>query len=153
MDRIGSAFESCVAQMRDRLGANAVPLQIPLGKEETFKGVIDLVLMKAYVFHDETLGAEFETIDIPAEYQEAAKKARDFLIEKVAEHDEQLMSKFIEGHEPSLQELKAGIRKATIAIKILPIICGTSYKNKGGQQLLDAVVDYLPAPMDVPAII
>jgi len=153
MDRVGAAFESCVEQMHDRLGANAVPLQLPLGKEDTFKGLIDLVKMKAAVFHDETLGAQYDETDIPAEYQEAAKKARDFLIEKVAEHDDQLMSKFIEGHEPSFQELQAGIRKATIGIKILPIICGSSYKNKGVQQLLDAVVDYLPAPMDVPAII
>ncbi|OGW79490.1 MAG: translation elongation factor G [Omnitrophica bacterium RIFCSPLOWO2_12_FULL_44_17] len=152
MDRIGSAFESCVAQMRDRLGANAVPLQIPLGKEETFKGVIDLVLMKAYVFHDETLGAEFETIDIPAEDQEAAKKARDFLIEKVAEHDDHVMSKYIEGQPVSTEELMAGIRKATISIQITPVMCGASYKNKGIQQLLDAVVDYLPSPKDVPAI-
>jgi len=152
MDRVGAAFESCVEQMRDRLGANAVPLQLPLGKEDTFKGLIDLVTMKAAVFHDETLGAQYDETDIPAEYQEAAKKAREFLIEKVAEHDDKLMSKFIEGHEPSFQELQAGIRKATIGIKILPVICGSSYKNKGVQQILDAVVDYLPAPMDVPAI-
>ncbi len=152
MDRVGAAFESCVEQMRDRLGANVVPLQLPLGKEDTFKGIIDLVKMKAAVFHDETLGAQYDEVDIPAEYLEAAKKAREFLIEKVAEHDDQLMSKFIEGHEPSFQELKAGIRKATIVIEILPVICGASYKNKGVQQLLDTVVDYLPAPTDVPAI-
>ena len=152
MDRVGAAFESCVEQMRDRLGANVVPLQLPLGKEDTFKGIIDLVKMKAAVFHDETLGAQYDEVDIPAEYLEAAKKAREFLIEKVAEHDDQLMSKFIEGHEPSFQELKAGIRKATIVIEILPVICGASYKNKGVQQLLDTVVDYLPAPIDVPAI-
>ncbi len=152
MDRVGAAFESCVEQMRDRLGANVVPLQLPLGKEEFFKGIIDLVKMKAAVFHDETLGADFDEIDIPPEYLEAAKKAREFMIEKVAEHDDQLMHKFIEGHDPSLEELKAGIRKATMAIKILPVICGSSYKNKGVQQLLDTVVDYLPAPMDVPAI-
>jgi len=152
MDRVGAAFESCVEQMKDRLGANAVPLQIPLGKEDTFKGVIDLVKMKAYVFHDETLGAEFEEMDIAPEYQEAAKKAHDFMVEKVAEHDDDLMHKFIEGHVPTLAELQAGIRKATVALKITPVMCGSAYKNKGIQQLLDAVVDYLPAPVDVPAI-
>ena len=150
MDRVGADFQACVDQMRDRLGANAVPLQLPLGKEDFFKGVIDLVTMKAAVFHDETLGAQYDEVDIPAEYQEAAKKAREFLIEKVAEHDDQLMHKFVEGQAPTLQELKAGIRKATIGIYILPIICGSSYKNKGVQQLLDTVVDYLPAPLDVP---
>ncbi len=153
MDRVGAAFEDCVAQMKDRLGANAVPLQLPLGKEDYFKGIIDLVKMKAAVFHDETLGAAYDETDIPAEYLDAAKKAREFLIEKVAEHDENLMNKFLEGHEPTVQELQAGIRKATIAIAILPIICGSSYKNKGVQQLLDCVVDYLPAPKDVEAII
>lgn len=152
MDRVGAAFESCVEQMRDRLGANAVPLQLPFGKEDTFKGVIDLVKWKAAVFHDETLGAEYDEVDIPAEYQEAAKKALEFLIEKVAEHDDQLMHKFVEGEKPTLAELKAGIRRATVGIKILPVICGSSYKNKGVQQLLDAVVDYLPAPLDIPAI-
>ncbi|OGW87000.1 MAG: translation elongation factor G [Omnitrophica bacterium RIFCSPLOWO2_01_FULL_45_10b] len=151
MDRVGADFWACVEQMRDRLGANAVPLQLPLGKEDFFKGVIDLVTMKAAVFHDETLGAQYDEVDIPAEYQEAAKKAREFLVEKVAEHDDQLMHKFVEGQMPTPQELMAGIRKATIKIEILPIICGSSYKNKGVQQLLDTVVDYLPAPLDVPS--
>ena len=153
MDRTGAAFEDCVAQMKDRLGANVVPLQLPLGKEEHFLGIIDLVKMKAAVFHDDTLGAAYDETDIPAEYMEAAKKAREYMIEKVAEHDESLMNKFLEGHEPTVAELQAGIRKATIAIAILPIICGSSYKNKGVQQLLDCVVDYLPAPKDVEAII
>jgi elongation factor G len=152
MDRTGAAFESCVEQMRDRLGANTVPLQIPLGKEENFTGVIDLVKMKAYVFHDDTLGAEFEEVDIPAEYQETAKKARDFMIEKVAEHDDGLMHKFIEGQMPTEKELKAGIRQATVKLQITPVMCGSAYKNKGIQQLLDAVVAYLPAPADVSGI-
>jgi elongation factor G len=152
MDRVGADFDSCVSQFKERLGANAVPLQIPLGAEDGFKGVIDLVAMKAYVFKDETLGSEFETTEIPAEYQEAAKKGHDQVVEKVAEHDDALMSKFIEGKAPTLEELKAGIRKATIAIKILPVLCGSAYKNKGVQQLLDCVVDYLPSPVEVPAI-
>jgi len=150
MDRVGAAFEDCVTQMRDRLGANAIPIQLPLGKEDLFKGIIDLVNMKAAVFHDETLGAQYDEVDIPAEYAEAAKKAREFLIEKVAEHDDQLMHRFVEGEEPSVEELKAAIRRATVVIQILPVICGSSYKNKGVQQLLNAVVDYLPAPLDVP---
>ena len=150
MDRVGAAFEECVSQMRERLGANAIPIQLPLGKEEGFKGIIDLVKMKAAVFHDETLGAQYDEAEIPAEYAEAAKKAHEFLIEKVAEHDDQLMHKFVEGQTPSVDEISAAIRRATVAIHILPVICGSSYKNKGVQQLLDAVVDYLPAPPDVP---
>ena len=153
MDRTGAAFEDCVAQMKDRLGANTVPLQLPLGKEEHFLGIIDLVKMKACVFHDETLGAAFDETEIPAEYMAAAKKAREYMIEKVAEHDDALMNKFLEGKEPTFEELQAGIRKATIGIHILPVICGSSYKNKGVQQLLDSVVDYLPAPKDVEAIV
>jgi elongation factor G len=152
MDRTGANFEVAVKSMRDRLAANAVPLQIPLGQEDQFKGVIDLVRMKAYVFHDETLGAKFDEVEIPAEYAEAAKKAREFLIEKASEHDDVLMHKFIEGHTPTEAELKAAIRKSTVAIQITPVLCGSSLKNKGVQQVLDAVVDYLPAPSDIPAI-
>ncbi len=149
MDRTGAAFEDCVKQMKDRLGAHALPLQIPIGKEENFKGVVDLIRMKAYVFPDETLGAQFDEVEIPAELQEAAKHAREHLIEKVSEHDDDLMHIFIEGKSPSVEQLQSGIRKATIGLKITPVLCGTAYKNKGIQQLLDAVVDYLPAPADV----
>ena len=152
MDRTGAEFERNVQQMRDQLAANAVPIQLPLGREEHFKGVIDLVEMKAYVFHDETLGAKFDTEEIPQEYTEQAKKAREFMIEKLSEHDDVLMNKFIEGHQPNNQEIKAAIRKTTIALTVTPVICGSSLKNKGVQQLLDAVVDYLPAPNDLPPI-
>lgn len=152
MDRTGAEFEKNLDQMRDQLAANAVPLQYPLGREDKFKGIIDLLIMKAYVFNDESLGAKFETVDIPAEYLEVSKKAREFMIEKVAEHDDSMMHKFIEGHEPSVEELKKGIRAATIAIKITPVICGSALKNKGVQHLLDAVVDYLPSPKDTPSI-
>jgi elongation factor G len=152
MDRTGAEFEVNVQQMRDQLGANAVPIQIPYGREEKMKGVIDLVAMKAYVFNDETLGAKFDTVDIPAELKEEAKKAREFMIEKIAEHDDALMNKFIEGHEPTIDELKKAIRHATIALKVTPVIVGSALKNKGVQQLLDAVVDYLPSPKDTPAI-
>ncbi len=152
MDRTGANFEGAVASMRERLGANAVPIQLPYGKEDQFKGVIDLVRMKAYVFLEETLGAKFDTTDIPAEYAEQAKKARDFMIEKVSEHDDALMHKFIEGQAPTEAEIMAGIRKATVAIQITPVLCGSALKNKGVQMLLDAVVDYLPSPKEVPAM-
>jgi elongation factor G len=152
MDRTGAEFERNLDQMRDQLGANVVPIQLPLGREEHFKGVIDLVEMKAYLFHDETLGAKFDIEEIPAEYAEKAKKAHDYMVEKVAEHDEALMHKFIEGQEPTVEEVKKALRAATIALKLTPVIVGSSLKNKGVQQLLDAVVDYLPAPIDVPAI-
>ncbi len=152
MDRVGAAFEDDVAMMRERLNANAVPIQIPLGKEENFKGIIDLVRMRTYLFHDEMLGAEFDDAEIPADYMETAKKAREFMIEKIAEFDDAVMHKFIEGQEPTLGEVKAAIRKATITLKITPIICGSSYKNKGVQQLLDCVIDYLPSPKEVPSV-
>jgi elongation factor G len=152
MDRVGADFEAAVHSIRNRLGANAVPLQLPLGQEDQFKGVIDLIRMKAYVFHDETLGAKFDETEIPAEYQEKVKKAREFMIEKVSEHDDALMHKFIEGHIPTEAELGATLRKATTAIQLTPVLCGSSLKNKGVQMLLDAVVDYLPSPKDVPAI-
>ena len=152
MDRTGANFESAVHSMWDRLGANAVPLQIPLGKEDQFKGVIDLIRMRAYVFRDETLGAKFDEVEIPVEFSEQAKKAREFMVEKVSEHDDSLMHKFIEGHAPTEAEIKAGIRKATVALKMTPVLCGSSLKNKGVQMLLDAIVDFLPSPEDVSAI-
>ncbi len=152
MDRVGANFEGAVHSMRERLGANAVPLQLPLGKEDQFKGVIDLIRMKAYVFKEETLGAKFDEEEIPTEYVEAAKKAREYLVEKASEHDDALMHKFIEGHAPTEAELKAAIRKSTVAIQLTPVLCGSALKNKGVQQVLDAVVDYLPAPNDVLSI-
>ncbi len=152
MDRIGADFETAVAQMKERLGANAIPIQLPMGREDSFKGVIDLVKMKAMVFHDEALGSKYDEEEIPETMRDAAQKAHDHLVEKVSEHDEHLMGKFIEGHKPTVEELRAAIRKATIGIKIVPVICGSSFKNKGVQQLLDAVVDYLPAPVDIEAI-
>ncbi len=152
MDRTGAEFEKNIEQMKDQLGANAVPIQLPYGREEHFKGIIDLVTMKAYIFHDETLGAKFDTTDIPADYLEKAKKAREFMIEKAAEHDDALMHKFIEGQEPTVEEIRKALRAGTISLKLTPVIVGSSLKNKGVQQLLDAVVDYLPAPIDIPAI-
>jgi len=152
MDRVGANFEGAVQSMRERLGTNAVPVQIPLGKEDQFKGVIDLIRMKAYVFREETLGAKFDEVEIPAEYRETAEKMREFMIEKVSEHDDVLMHKFIEGQTPTEAEIKAGIRKATVAIQLTPVLCGSSLKNKGVQMLMDAVVDYLPSPKDLPPV-
>ncbi len=152
MDRTGAEFEKNVQQMRDQLGANAVPIQYPIGREENFKGLIDLVEMKAFIFDDDSLGAKFQTIDVPEEYLDTCKKAREFMIEKVSECDDHLMQKFIEGQEPTIAEIKAAIRKGTVSLKMTPVIVGSSLKNKGVQQMLDAVVDYLPSPKDVPPV-
>jgi elongation factor G len=138
--------------MRDRLGANPVPLQLPIGKEENFIGIIDLVEMKAVVWDDESLGAQFVVSDIPSDLLAEAEAAREKMIEEVCSHDDELMGKYLAGEVPSIAELKAGIRKATIDILINPVICGSAFKNKGVQHLLDAVIDYLPSPADVPAI-
>ncbi len=152
MDRTGATFEPNVQQMRDQLGANAVPIQIPMGAEENFVGLIDLVEMKANIFDTADKGEKYTVQEIPAEYQAAAKKAREFMIEKFSEHDDGLMNKFIEGKEPNIEEIRRAIRRATIDIKVQPVICGSALKNKGVQQLLDAVVNYLPAPCDVPPL-
>lgn len=152
MDRTGADFETVVTQMRERLGAAAIPLQIPVGKEDTFEGVVDLVEMKMYIFRTEKLGAKFETLDISDEYKEIAQAKREEMIELISEHDDELMTKFIEGEVPTPKEIKKAVRSATIACSIIPVMCGTAFKNKGVQQLLDGVLDYLPSPLDVPAI-
>ena len=152
MDRTGAEFEKNIQQMKDQLGANPVPLQLPIGREDKFRGVIDLLEMKAYVFDDDSLGAKFSTEEIPADYQEQAKKFRANMIEKLSEHDDVLMHKFIEGEQPTIDEIKAGIRKTTISLRITPVIVGSALKNKGVQQLLDAVIDYLPSPKEVPPV-
>ncbi len=152
MDRIGADFNRGVQMMRDRLGANPVPIQVPIGKEENFRGVVDLVEMKGIVWDDESLGAKYEVIDVPADLQDEAEEAREKLIEEISSYDEALMEKYLGGEELSVAEIKAGIRKATIALQINPVICGSSFKNKGVQNLLDAVIEYMPAPLDVPAI-
>lgn len=148
MDIMGADFLNCVKQLRDRLGANAVPIQLPIGKEDTLKGIVDLLEMKAYVYYDD-LGNDIRQEEIPADMLEEAKKYRAALIEEVAEHDEDLTMKYLEGEELTIDELKKGIRKATIANLMVPVTCGSSYKNKGVQKLLDAVIDYMPAPTDV----
>lgn len=151
MDRVGADFFRGINMMRERLGANPVALQLPLGNEENFKGVIDLIKNRAIIYTDE-LGTVAEEVDIPGDMLEMAAEYREKLIEAVAESDEELMMKYLEGEELTPEEIRKGIRKATLAVKMTPVLCGSSFKNKGVQPLLDAIVDYLPAPTDVPAI-
>ena len=151
MDIMGANFFRVVGMIKDRLKANAVPIQLPIGAEETFVGIIDLVTMKAEIYKDE-LGKEFEITDIPADMADLAQEWREKLIESVCETDEELMMMFLEGEEPSLEQIKATIRKETIEGRMVPVLCGSSYRNKGVQMMLDAVVDYMPSPLDIPAI-
>jgi elongation factor G len=152
MDRVGADFFRGIRMMRDRLRANAIPVQLPIGKEDTFRGVIDLVAMKAILWDEDTLGARYRTEQIPQEHLAAAEQYREELLETVADSDEHLMEKYLEGQPISESEIRQAIRKATLSIKIIPVLCGASFKNKGVQPLLDAVVDYLPAPSDIPAV-
>jgi len=151
MDKIGADFLYSVSTLRDRLQANAHPVQLPIGAEDTFNGIIDLVEMKA-TFYKNDLGTEIEQGEIPEEYQAQAEEYREKLIEAVAELDEELMEKYFAGEEITVEELKAAIRKATIAVEFYPVLCGSAFKNKGVQLMLDAVVDYLPSPVDIPSI-
>ena len=153
MDIMGADFYRVVQMMKDRLKCNAVPIQLPIGVENTFRGLVDLVEMKAYLYQeDDPLGKKIEVVEIPEDMQEIAQQYREELLEHVAEQDDELMEKYFSGEELTIEEIKACIRKATIANEMVPVCCGTSYKNKGVQKLLDAVVDYMPAPIDVPAI-
>jgi elongation factor G len=152
MDKNGADFEHVLETIRKRLGARPVALQIPIGAEAGFKGVVDLIEMKAILWHDETLGAEFSVEPIPAELLKKAEAFRLQLIEVIAETDDVLLEKFLEGETPTIAELKAGIRQATIDLKVFPVLCGSAFKNKGVQTLLDAVVDYLPSPLDKPPV-
>ena len=152
MDRTGASFERVVAELRTKLQARAVPLQIPWGREENFKGLVDLVRMKALTFAEDELGAKVREQDVPAELAEAAQLAREQLLEAVAESDEALLNAYLDEGDLSVEALQSGIRKATVAGQIVPVLCGTSLRNKGIQPLLDAVVDYLPSPLDVPAV-
>ena len=152
MDRTGADFYNVIKQLKEKLGANPVAIQLPIGAEDKFEGIIDLVEMKAIIWNGEELGASFDVVDIPAEYADKAEEYRGILLEAVAESDEELMEKYFEGEELTIEEIKAGIRKAVISISFIPVLCGTAFKNKGVQPLLDAVIDYMPSPLDVPAI-
>ncbi|KOO40864.1 elongation factor G [Priestia koreensis] len=151
MDKIGADFLYSVKTMHDRLAANAHPIQLPIGAEDEFEGIIDLIDMVAY-FYEDDLGTRSEAVEIPEEYKELAEEYRSKLVEAVAELDEDLMMKYLEEGELSTDELKAGIRQGTINVEFYPVICGSAFKNKGVQLMLDAVIDYLPSPLDVPAI-
>jgi len=151
MDKIGADFLYSVKTLHDRLDANAHPIQLPIGAEDQFKGIIDLVEMKAHFYKDE-LGTVDEMTDVPDEYKEMAEEYRNKLIEAVAEFDDELMMKYLEGEEISVEELKAAIRKGTVSVQFYPVLCGSAFKNKGIQLMLDAVIDYLPAPVDIPDI-
>lgn len=150
MDRTGADFFGCIAQMKEKLGANPIPIQLPIGTEEKFKGMIDLIEMKALIFEGSDSEAKFQSTKIPDDLIEEAKKYRDSLLEAIADKDEAIMEKYLEENEISTEEIKTAIRKSTLALSILPVLCGAAFKNKGVQQLLDAVLDYLPSPLDIP---
>jgi elongation factor G len=152
MDRTGADFFNVLGMIESRLGARPVALQLPMGAEDTFEGVIDLVEMKAIVWKGEELGAKFDVVDIPSEYADQAEEYREKLIEAVSDVDDELMEKYFEGEDISVDEIKKAIRQAVIEIAFTPVLCGTAFKNKGVQPLLDAVVDYMPSPLDIPPI-
>jgi elongation factor G len=152
MDRMGANFFNGVDMIKDRLGANAVPLQIPIGAEENFRGIVDLVTGEAIIYTDD-LGTVSEKVEVPGELVETVAEWREVLLEAVADTDDALMEKYLEGEEMTVEEIMVALRKATLEVKIIPVVCGSSFKNKGVQPLLDAVVNYLPSPLDVPAII
>ncbi len=151
MDVVGANFLLCVEQLKTRLHANAVPFQLPIGAEDNFKGIVDLIKMKAYV-HKDDLGKEIEEGEIPEDMMDMAKEYRDKMVEAVAEQDEELMMKYLDGEELTEEEIKKGLRVGTIANTIVPVCCGSSYKNKGVQELLNAIVDFMPSPLDIPHI-
>ncbi|SET78729.1 translation elongation factor 2 (EF-2/EF-G) [Natronincola peptidivorans] len=151
MDILGADFFQGIKMMKERLGANAIPIQLPIGAEDKFKGIIDLVKMNAVMYKDD-LGQDFEMVDIPEEMQDVANEYREILVEAVAETDEELMMRYLEGEEITEEEIVAGIRRGTIATQMTPVLCGSSYKNKGVQRLLDAIIAYMPSPLDIPAI-
>ncbi|MDG2336078.1 MAG: elongation factor G [Myxococcota bacterium] len=152
MDRVGADFPRAVEMIRERLGANAIPLQLPIGAEEDFEGVIDLIKNQALYWEDESLGANFRATEIPESLREVADEAREQLVEAAAEFDDDLMQCYLEGEEVTIASLVDALRRGTLALEIVPVLCGSAFKNRGVQPLLDAVVDYLPSPLDVPAI-
>ena len=153
MDRVGADFYGVVEAIRTRLGGNAVPITLPIGSGDLFSGVIDLIEMKARMYNDETLGATYEDLEIPSDLLPVAEKYRTLMLEAVSEVDDTLLEKYLEGEEITIEEIKAVLKKATIELKIIPVICGSSFKNKGVQKLLDAVIDFLPSPLDVGPVV
>jgi elongation factor G len=154
MDRVGADYFRCLDMLKDRLGAHAVPIQIPVGREDNFRGVVNLIDQVAYIWSDSgDLGQTFETVDIPTDVKEQAAESREKMIEALAEVDDYLMEKYLAGEKASPDEIKAAVRAGTISMKLFPVICGASFKNKGVQPMLDAVVDYLPSPLDIPPLV
>jgi elongation factor G len=152
MDKIGADFLASVQSMHDKLGANAVPIQLPIGAEDEFNGIIDLIKMKALIWEGDELGAKFNEVDIPEDLKDAAVAQREKLLEALSDIDEIIMEKYLEGKEISIEEIKTAIRKGVVGFKLFPVLCGSAFKNKGVQPLLDAVVDYLPSPADIPPV-
>jgi len=152
MDRIGADFYFSVQTIIDRLGANPIPIQIPIGKESEYRGSIDLITMKAYVYDDETLGAKYKVEEIPADLVDKAKEYREKMLEAVAEFDDQVMEKYLNGQALTEEEIRRVVRAGAISMKVIPVLCGSAFKNKGVQQLLDGVVDFLPSPLDIPSV-
>src|SRR5690242_7099734 len=152
MDKIGADFYMCLKDIKERLGAKPVPIQLPIGAEQNFKGLVDLLKMKGVIWNDESLGAKFDYVDIPADMADQAKEYREQMIEAAVELDDAALEAFLEGKEPDEATLKKLLRKAVITGAFYPVLCGSAFKNKGVQPLLDAVVDYLPSPIDVPPI-
>ena len=152
MDRVGAEFHRCVDMITDRLGATPLVVQLPWGVESDFRGVIDLVRMRALLWQTEGKGDKYDVVGIPDDHFEAAREYRDRLLETIAENDDEMMELYLEGTEPSEEQLIAAIRRATIAGALTPVLCGTAFKNKGVQPMLDAIVDYLPSPIDIPAV-
>ena len=152
MDRVGADFNMCVNDIKEKLGGNGVPIQLPIGAEDAFEGIIDLITMKEYLFKDETMGADYDVADVRVELLEEAQAAREHMLESVVETDDELMEKYFGGEEITEEEIKRAIRTATISGIIVPVLCGTAFKNKGIQPLLDAVVAYMPSPLDVGAV-
>ena len=152
MDRVGADFDFSVGTIRTRLNAHPIPIQIPIGAEDGFKGMVDLIAMKAIVFHDETLGAKFDVGDIPAELQAKAAAAREKMLDEISVHDDALTEKLLEGQPVTAEDIERALRAGTISGKVTPVVCGAAFKNKGVQQLLDAVVKYLPSPLEVPSV-
>ncbi|MBN2283927.1 MAG: elongation factor G [Deltaproteobacteria bacterium] len=153
MDRVGADFRGVVRAIKNRLGANPLPLQIPIGSEETFRGVVDLIRMRAIIYDQDTLGSEYTTSEIPPDLRETAEKEREALIESLADYDEELMTKYLNEEVLSHEDIMQAVRKATLSMKITPVLCGSAFKNKGVQPLLDAVIDYLPSPLDLPPVV
>ena len=151
MDILGANFYGCVDQIRTRLGKNAICIQLPIGKEDEFKGIIDLFEMKAYIYNDDK-GDDISVTDIPEDMADDAELYHSELVEKICELDDDLMMQYLEGEEPTVDEMKKVLRKATCECQAIPVCCGTAYRNKGVQKLLDAIIEYMPSPLDIPPI-